>query len=226
MAFEHQVYSAFKLECKEEDGRNAKREKLFSRTSNFSASSNVNEMKPTQSDFSPLVDGIIVFGTVHYWRTRIITINTWQWVRNAYIMYVWENDKQSQLAKPTRAVYMDVPKIQSIAALRKPNGRIQSRSQRKHSNGKSMYWCYCLLHMVPIWIQSGYNRLNEYVFHDSGSVASVTEENLQEKLQPWEKDFTLYIVMGLHSQKRPLEAFFNLQFQTMTIKSWLNFPPL
>ena len=57
MAFVHEGFSAFKGERKEEDRRNANREKQFSKTSNFSASSNLQETKQTQSNHCPLADG-------------------------------------------------------------------------------------------------------------------------------------------------------------------------
>ena len=56
-AFVHEGFSAFKGERKEEDRRNTNREKRFSRTSNFSASSNLQETKQTQNNNCPLADG-------------------------------------------------------------------------------------------------------------------------------------------------------------------------
>ena len=57
MAFVHEGFSAFKGERKEEYRRNANREKRFLKTSKFSASSNLQETKQTQSDHCPLADG-------------------------------------------------------------------------------------------------------------------------------------------------------------------------
>ena len=57
MAFVHEGFSAFKGERKEEDRRNTNREKRFSKTSNFSASSNLQETKQTQNNNCPLADG-------------------------------------------------------------------------------------------------------------------------------------------------------------------------
>ena len=57
IAFVHEGFSAFKGEQKEEDRRSTNRDKRFSKTSNFSASSNAKETKQTQSDHCPLVDG-------------------------------------------------------------------------------------------------------------------------------------------------------------------------
>ena len=57
MAFVHEGFSAFKGERKEEDRRNTNREKRFSKKSKFSASSNLQETKQTQSDQCPLADG-------------------------------------------------------------------------------------------------------------------------------------------------------------------------
>ena len=57
MAFVHEGISAFKGEHKQEDQRNTNREKWFSKTSNFSASSNLQETKQTQNNNCPLADG-------------------------------------------------------------------------------------------------------------------------------------------------------------------------
>ena len=57
IAFVHEGFSAFKGERREEDRRGTNRDKRFSKTSNFSASSNVKETKQTQSDHCPLADG-------------------------------------------------------------------------------------------------------------------------------------------------------------------------
>ena len=57
IAFVHKGFSAFKGERREKDRRSTNRDKRFSKTSNFSASSNVKETKQTQSDHCPLADG-------------------------------------------------------------------------------------------------------------------------------------------------------------------------
>ena len=57
IAFVHKGFSAFKGERREEDRRSTNRDKRFSKTSNFSASSNVKETTQTQSDHCTLVDG-------------------------------------------------------------------------------------------------------------------------------------------------------------------------
>ena len=57
MVFMHEGFSAFKGERREEDRRSTKRDKGFSKASNFSASSNVKETKQMQSDCCPLADG-------------------------------------------------------------------------------------------------------------------------------------------------------------------------
>ena len=56
IAFVHEGFSYFKGERREEDRRRTNRDKRFSKTSNFSASSNVKETKQTQSDHCLLVD--------------------------------------------------------------------------------------------------------------------------------------------------------------------------
>ena len=57
MAFVHEGFSAFKGGRKEENQRNTNRDKRFSKASNFSASSNLQETKQTQSDHCQLADG-------------------------------------------------------------------------------------------------------------------------------------------------------------------------
>ena len=57
MAFVHEGFSSFKGEQKEEDRRNTNKEIRFLKTSNFSASSNLQETKQTQNNHCPLVDG-------------------------------------------------------------------------------------------------------------------------------------------------------------------------
>ena len=57
IAFVHEGFSVFNGERKEEDRRSRNRDKRFSKTSNFSAGSNVKETKQTQSDHCPPADG-------------------------------------------------------------------------------------------------------------------------------------------------------------------------
>ena len=52
----HEGFLVFKGERSEEDRRSTNRDKWFSKTSNFSASSKVKETKQTQSDHCPLAD--------------------------------------------------------------------------------------------------------------------------------------------------------------------------
>ena len=69
IAIVHEGFSAVKGERREEDRRSTNRDKRLSKTSNFSASSNVKETKQTQSDHCPLVMALIKYGNVHYSRT-------------------------------------------------------------------------------------------------------------------------------------------------------------
>ena len=57
IAFVNEGFRAFKGERREEDRRSTNRDKRFSKTSNFSASSNVKETKQMQSHLCPLADG-------------------------------------------------------------------------------------------------------------------------------------------------------------------------
>ena len=57
IAFVHEGFSTCKGERREEDRNSTNRDKRFSKTSNFSASSKVKETKSTQSNYCPLADG-------------------------------------------------------------------------------------------------------------------------------------------------------------------------
>ena len=57
IAFVQEGFSVFKGERREQDRRGTNRDKRFSKTSKFSASSNVKETKQKQSDHRPLAGG-------------------------------------------------------------------------------------------------------------------------------------------------------------------------
>ena len=57
MSFVHEGFSVYKGEQKEQDRRSTNQDKWFSKTLNFSASSNVKETKEMQTDQCPKVDG-------------------------------------------------------------------------------------------------------------------------------------------------------------------------
>ena len=54
--------------------------------------------------------------------------------------------------------------------------------------------------IVPVSIQSGGNRLNIYVFLDSGSTVSFNDQSVQEKLRAQGSDVTLNLT-GIHGLK-------------------------
>ena len=56
------------------------------------------------------------------------------------------------------------------------------------------------LHIAPVSIQSGGNRLNTYAFLDSGSTVSFIDQNVQEKLRAQGTELTLNIA-GIHGTK-------------------------
>ena len=58
MVFVHEGFSAFKGERREEDRRSTNRDKLSSKATSISTSSNVKETKQKHSDRCPLTDGI------------------------------------------------------------------------------------------------------------------------------------------------------------------------
>ena len=87
MVSDHEGMPSTKSERKEDDWPNAKNEKLFSKSSNVSASSNANETKQMQNNNCPLADG-----SHKIWNCPIFKsmspIAIGQWEKNAYVMVV------------------------------------------------------------------------------------------------------------------------------------------
>ena len=107
IAFVHEGFSAFKGERREEDRRSTNREKRFSKTSNFSASSNVKETKQTQSDHCPLADGTHKIWNCPLFRNMSVN-DRYAAVRNQRLCYgCLGKDMQSKIVKSMRAASMD-----------------------------------------------------------------------------------------------------------------------
>ena len=81
-----------------------------------------------------------------------------------------------------------------------------------------------VLHIVPVSVQSGGNRLTTYAFFDSGSTVSFIHQNVKDQLQVKGTDVTLNIagihgtqdlrtekvpitIKGLHSKVHSIETF-------------------
>ena len=205
----HEGFSAFKGERREEDRRGTKRDKRFSKTSNFSARSNVKETKQTQSDHCPLADG-----THKIWSCPLF--------RNMSV-----NDRYAAVRKQCLC-YGCLGKGHAIKDCKVNAGCING-CIKKHN--RLLYWesqmdegshnvsaatinqrneVTSFLQVVPVSIQSGSNRLNTYAFLDSGSTVSFTHQSVQEKLRAQGTDVTLNIASihgtkDLNTEKVPLK---------------------
>ena len=225
IAFVHEGFSAFKGERREEDRRSTNRDKRFSKTSNFSASSNVKETKQMQSDHCPLADG-----THKIWNCPLF--------RNMSV-----NDRYAAVRKQ-RLCYGCLGKGHAIkdckvnacginGCIKKHNRLLHSENQMDEGNHAVNVSAATInqsnevtsfLQIVPVSIQSGGNRLNTYAFLDSGSTVSFIDQSVQEKLRAQGTGVTLNIagihgtkdlktekvplkIKGLHSKVHSIEAF-------------------
>ena len=221
----HEGFSAFKGERREEDRKGTNRDKRFSKTPNFNASSNVKETKEMQSDHCPLADG-----THKIWNCPQF--------KNMSV-----NDRYAAVRKQ-RFYYRCLGKGHAIkdckvnasginGCIKKHNRLLNSENQtdeRKHAVNVSAATINqsndvtSFLQIVPVSIQSCGNRLNTYAFLDSGSTVSFIDQSVQEKLRAQGTDVTLNIagihgtknlktekvplkIKGLHSKVHSIEAF-------------------
>ena len=189
IAFVHEVFSAFKGGRREKDRRSTNRDKRFSKTSNFSASSNVKEMKQTQSDHCSLADG-----TQKIWNCPLF--------KNMSV-----NDRYAAVRKQ-RLCYGCLGKGHAIKDCKvnacgingciKKHNRLLLQSENQMDEGNhavnvsaatinQINEVTSFLQIVPVSIQSGGNRLNTYAFLDSGSTVSFIDQCVQEKLRAQQK---------------------------------------
>ena len=220
-------FSAFKGERREEDRRSTNRDKRFSKTSNFSASSNVKETNQMQSDYCPLADG-----THKIWKCPLY--------RNMSV-----NDRYAAVRKQ-RLCYECLGKGHAIkdckvnacgisGCIKKHKRLLYSENQMDEGNRavnvnaatiKQSNKVTRFLQIVPVSIQSGGNKLNFYDFLDSGATVLFIDQSVQEKVRAQGTDMTLNIVSihgtkdlktekvplkikGLHSNVHSIEAFAN-----------------
>ena len=225
MACVHEGFSAFKGERKDEDRRSTNRDKRFSKTSNFSASSNVEEVKQMHNDHCPLADG-----THKIWNCPLF--------RNMSV-----NDRHAAVRKQ-RLCYGCLGKGHAIkdckvnacginGCTKKHNRLLHSENQMDEGNHAVNVSAATInksnevtsfLQIVPVSIQSGGSRLNTYAFLDSGSTVSFIDQSVQQKLRAQGTDATLNIagihgtkdlktekiplkIKGLHSKVHSIEAF-------------------
>ena len=196
MAFVHEGFSAFKEERKE-DRRNANREKQFSKTSNFSASSNLQETKQTQNDHCPLADG-----THKIWNCPSFKNMS---VNDRYVAVRRERLCYGCLGKG--------PAIKDCKVKLCINGCTKKHNRLLHSENRMDEGSHAVnvsaatinqsnqvtsfLQIVPVSVQSGGNRLTTYAFLDSGSTVSFIDQTVKNQLQAKGTDVTLNIA-GIH----------------------------
>ena len=225
LAFVHEGFSSFKGERKDEDRRSTNRDKRFSKPSNFSASSNVEEVKQMHNDHCPLADG-----THKIWNCPLF--------RNMSV-----NDRYAAVRKQ-RLCYGCLGKGHAIKnckvntcgikwCTKKHNRLLHSENQMDEGNHAINVSAATInmsnevtsfLQIVPVSIQSSGSRLNTYAFLDSGSTVSFIDQSEQQKLRAQGTDATLNIagihgtkdlktekiplkIKGLHSKVHSIEAF-------------------
>ena len=161
MAFVQEGFSAFKGERREEDRRSTNRDKRFSKTSNFRASSNVKETKQTQRDHCPLA-----YGTHKIWNCplfRNMSVNDrYAAVRKQRLCY-------GCLGKGHAIKYCNVNACGISGCIKKHNRLLHSENQMDEGNHavnvsaatiNQIDEVTSFLQIVPVSIQSGGNRLN------------------------------------------------------------------
>ena len=196
-AFVHEGFSAFKGEYKE-DRRNTNREKRFSKTSNFSASSNLQETKQTQNNNCPLADG-----THKIWICLILknmnVTDRYAAVRKELLWY-------GCLGKGHAIKDCKVHPCGINGCTKKHNRLLHSENQMdegshavnvsaatiNQSNEVTSF-----LQIAPVSVQSVGNRLTTYAFLDSGSTVSFIDQSVKDQLQAKGTDVTLNIA-GIH----------------------------
>ena len=201
MAFVHEAFSAFKGERREEDRRSTNRDKRFSKTSNFSASSNVKETKQTQSDHCPLADDTHKIWNCSLFKNMIVN-NRYAAVRKQRLCY-------GCLGKGHAIKDCKVNACGINGCIKKHNRLLHSENQMDEGNHavnvsaakiNQSNEVTSFLQIVPLSIQSGGNRLNIYAFLVSGSTVSFIDQSVQEKLRAQGTDVTLNIA-GIHGTK-------------------------
>ena len=201
MSFVYEGMSQPTGERKEDHRRNANKTKQFSKSSNFSAISNVKEAQATISDHCPLADG-----THKIWNCPLF--------KNMNV-----NDRYAAVRKQ-RLCYGCLGKGHAIkdckvnacvinGCTKKHNRLLHTENQMDEGNHavnvsaariSQSNEVTSFLQMVPVSIQSGSNTLNTYAFLDSGSTVSFVDRSVNEKLRAKGTDVTLNIA-GIHGTK-------------------------
>ena len=225
IAFVHEGFSVFMGERREEDRRSTNEDKRFSKTSNFSASSNVKETKQTQSDHCPLADGTHTIWSCPLFRNMSVN-DRYAAVRKQRLCYRCLGEGHAINNCKVNAYGIN-------GCTKKQNRLLHSENQMDEGNHTVNVSAAIInqsnevtsfLQIVPVSIQSGGNRLNTYAFLDSGSTVSFIDQSVHEKLRAQGTVVTLNMagihgtkdlktekvphkVKGLYSKVRSIEAF-------------------
>ena len=201
IAFVHEGFSAFKGERREEDRRSTNRDKRFSKTSNFSASSNMKETKRTQSDHCPLADS-----THKIWNCPLFSNMS---VNDRYAAVRKQRLCYGYLGKGHAIKDCKVNACGINGCITKHNQLLHSENQMDEGNHAVNVSAATInqsnevtsfLQIVPVSIQSGGNMLNTYAFLDSRSTVSFIDQIVREKLPAQGTGVTLNIA-GIHGTK-------------------------
>ena len=188
-------------ERKEDHRRNANKTKQFSKSSNFSAISNVKEAQATNSDHCPLADG-----THKIWNCPLLKNMN---VHDRYAAVRKQRLCYGCLGKGHAIKDCKVNACGINGCTKKHNQLLHSENQMDEGNHAVNVSAASIsqsdevtsfLQIVPVSIQSGSNRLNTYAFLDSGSTVSFVEQSVNEKLRVKGTDVTLNIA-GIHGTK-------------------------
>ena len=225
MAFVHEGFSVFKWEHKDEDRRNTNREKRFSKTSNFSASSNLQETKQRQNNNCPLADGNHKIRNCPIFKNMNVT-NRYAAVRKERLCY-------GCLVKGPAIKDCKVHPCGINGCTKTHNRLLHSENQMDEDSHavnvsaatiNQSNQVTSFLPIVPVSVQSGGNSLTTYAFLDSGSTVSFIDQNVKDQLQAKGTDVTLNIagkhetqdlrtekvritIKGLYSKVHSTEAF-------------------
>ena len=210
-AFVQKVFSAFKGERREKDRGGTNRDKRFSKTSNFGASSKVKKMKQMQCNHCPLVDG-----THKKWNSPLfkkLSVNDrYAAVRKQRICYGF-------LGKGLAIKDCKVNACGISGRIKKHNQLLHRENQMDEGNHAVNISAATInqsnkvtsfLQIVPVSIQSGGNRMNTYAFFEGGSTVLFIDQSVHEKLRAQGADVTLNIagILGtkdLKTEKVPLK---------------------
>ena len=167
IAFLHEEFLAFKIELREEYQRGTNRDKRFSKTSNFSASSNVKDTRQKQSDHCSLVDG-----THKIWYCQLFRNMS---ANNRYAAVRKQRLRYGCLGKGHAIKDRNVNTCGINGCIKKHNRLLHSENQMDEGNHavnvstatiNQSCEVTSFLQIVPVSIQSDGNKLNTCVFLD------------------------------------------------------------